>query len=164
MEKCFSNSSCGINQQKQVIVDGVPHWNVFEGTIVFFDVAREVFGKIPCPQNESGKAKIDSLGECRGCLCIFRAFFLQGNIEIWVMNEHGVGDSWNRKFIIPHSIILGIGSSLSPTPMWFLRNGEILVTNGKRVVLYDQSRESVRPLKISVSKMVHIESLFSIKG
>ncbi|KAK9155389.1 hypothetical protein Sjap_002869 [Stephania japonica] len=151
-----------VHQQKQVLVGGVPHWTAFGVTVVYFDVAREVFEKIPCPRNESGKAKIDSLGELRGCLCVFRRFYLEGHIEIWVMDEHGVEDSWNRKFIIPHSIIVYEGN-MGCRPMWFLRNGKILVSNGERVVLYDQSRQSVRALKISGSEMVHIESLFSIK-
>lgn len=91
-----------INDCKSYL-NGVYHWyingDMGNGFILSFNFTTELFGKILLPSG------INSKSYCGG-----RVFVLNGSLavlerdnvtkicKIWVMNEYGVGSSWDKKF------------------------------------------------------------------
>ncbi|KAA8526571.1 hypothetical protein F0562_008226 [Nyssa sinensis] len=129
----------------KVFVNGAFHWcsDLPASHIVSFDIANEVFGVIPGPGIDLGSY---SLGVLRGCFSITDSSFLD-RVEIWVMKEYGVKESWVKCFAI-----------YSDQVEWNIRyirtlcsqtNGEILMLYNNQVLLsYDPRTMTLR--KVSV--------------
>ncbi|KAK9133055.1 hypothetical protein Scep_012583 [Stephania cephalantha] len=130
----------------QIVVDGNPHWR---GTylngqdislkIVVFNVAEERFLELPYPDHfEDEKYTVEFMGVLRGSICIFRCFY-SGVVEVWVMEEYGVKESWKRIFSFAEPK-LGNLTRIRQKNLWFLPNSDILlVAYDKQIVLYDPS-------------------------
>ncbi|KAM5588334.1 F-box protein CPR1-like [Rosa sericea] len=74
------------------------HW--IDKEILAFDLAHEKFRTMLLPDFKPGQC-IMELGEFRGCLC---AFDYQnqhiGFIDLWVMKEYNVSESWTKLFTL----------------------------------------------------------------
>ncbi|KAI8561477.1 hypothetical protein RHMOL_Rhmol04G0343000 [Rhododendron molle] len=90
------------------VVNGAPHWfghgitdiDVRYFLIVCFDVMEEKFKEVPTSTHdvESYFFKVDVLD---GCLCAVDSR-LEGHINVWVMKEYGVKESWTKLFVVPN--------------------------------------------------------------
>lgn len=92
---------CNI-QNKGILSNGVLHW-VGQGLdveIVAFDVAAEEFRTMPLPDDHGSYFR--ELGVFGGCLCAFddENASPTGFIDLWVMKEYDVGDSWTKLFTL----------------------------------------------------------------
>ncbi|KAL6222687.1 hypothetical protein ACLB2K_006078 [Fragaria x ananassa] len=80
------------------------HWLNFydeEHGIVCFDLAAKEFRGMWLPHFDNDGKSIRSLGVCEGCLCVSR--YAEGvcdSVDLWVMKEYGVSDSWTTLFCL----------------------------------------------------------------
>ncbi|XP_050369189.1 F-box protein CPR1-like [Argentina anserina] len=75
------------------------HW-ISMGDIVAFDLAKEEFRVMPCPVVDDGRPQPPLVASFRGCLCVL---FVPGDtdvgsLDLWIMREYGVAESWTKLF------------------------------------------------------------------
>ncbi|KAK9155399.1 hypothetical protein Sjap_002879 [Stephania japonica] len=101
-----------------------------------FNVTEERFQELPYPDFEDEKYSVEFMGVLRGSICIFRCFY-SGVVDVWVMEEYGVKESWKRIFSFAEAK-LGDLTHIRQKHLWFLPNSDILVVAyDKQFVLYD---------------------------
>ncbi|XP_049374657.1 F-box protein At3g07870-like [Solanum verrucosum] len=130
--------------------------------IVGFDLENEVFGVIPHPDFDSGRLNY-TLGVLQGCLSATRRK-CQDYVEIWVMKDYGVKESWTKRLkIVCSEVGLIIGAV---QPLFFQRNGELMLQHGGTLLCYNPLTKTLRELRISgmprsFKAVVHVGSLVS---
>ncbi|KAK9286000.1 hypothetical protein L1049_025203 [Liquidambar formosana] len=92
-------------------MNGAVHWvghhslTPDENLIITFNVGDEVFEKMMLPMNLVCQEDT-SIAVCRGMFSLFQydkhswICSLSHRCSIWVMNEHGVEESWAKQFSI----------------------------------------------------------------
>ncbi|MED6110545.1 hypothetical protein PIB30_043965 [Stylosanthes scabra] len=109
------------------------HW-----VIVFFDLGKEIFGKLSLPFME-GKNVCDLvLQVARECLCVC-IDHQKSHFNVWMMKEHGVEESWTRLIVISHVELTRYEPEYPLDIVYIYENGVVMVvppTNYK-LVLYD---------------------------
>lgn len=161
-------------------LSGALHWigirDVNEDFIVSFDVHNEKFQSFPSFPSlpyeeyhvpyESKNKKLISMGVLNDCLCICDASGYCP-IDIWVMKEYGVKDSWTRMFSID------VEAYRWPTglyqPIKYLNNGGILLYHAQNFLFCsDSAKKGSKYLKLRGSgsnfeAAAYIPSLISLK-
>ncbi|KAL4362268.1 hypothetical protein GQ457_04G024960 [Hibiscus cannabinus] len=93
-------------QKSQVLVNGKLHWmsypdkNNAANLIMSFDLADEQFQEVPMPDCISSDRDLHELVVLRGCLSAVSFDEENKELEIWVMKEYGVRESWVKEFSI----------------------------------------------------------------
>ncbi|PIA39477.1 hypothetical protein AQUCO_02600135v1 [Aquilegia coerulea] len=144
------------------LVNGVIHWNAFTGSnfiddkrILSFDMKDEIFGEIPHPKHINAnypESFYDSVGELDGLLCMLGRDCGE-NIQVWVMQEYGVANSWTKQFTIGRPDICGSFTTLQPIIVpqkeKTLPKTSILIDTitPLQLILYDPETNSVTNLK-----------------
>ncbi|KAJ4982332.1 hypothetical protein NE237_033169 [Protea cynaroides] len=68
--------------------------------IASFDLQDEEYRELPLPDSDFVKNNVDmNLGVLGGQLCVLCSF-LRIRVEVWLMKEYGVRDSWEKQFSI----------------------------------------------------------------
>uniref|UniRef100_A0A5B7AAN1 F-box domain-containing protein n=1 Tax=Davidia involucrata TaxID=16924 RepID=A0A5B7AAN1_DAVIN len=160
------------------VVNGLLHWSVSNRNgyisaphlIIYFDPVKDEFKELPIPQPIHYNV-ILGLGVLGGCLCMVRwvdESDSEGNIEVLVMKEYGVKESWNTMFIISNLIMNPLWGRLEP--LCFTRDGEILMllkegTHKNKILAYNPGAKSHRIIAIptnhsrNVDAATYVESL-----
>ncbi|XP_074365505.1 F-box protein At3g07870-like [Apium graveolens] len=156
--------------QEALCTNGRLHWvtlgvrNAVRGLIIIsFDLAEEKFYEIPRPDfNDLIDSENYHLAILRGCLsAAVSGHGLRRDLEIWVMREYSVKESWVKEFkiraYVPQSPLRKLQRAV---PIWrnsiiratlrascLLENGEILIEYrlGKFAV-YDPERERYKDI------------------
>ncbi|KAM6570370.1 hypothetical protein CsatB_018355 [Cannabis sativa] len=125
-------------EKESVVVSGSIHWSIYysrryEGVdyyygVVAFDLSSEEFKLIKLPSSFKYKdSPFPQIFNMRDCLSLL-TFNYSTKIEIWVMKEYGVWDSWTKH--------LSLGSSqinlFQIWPLGVSHNGNLLLS--KRIV------------------------------
>ncbi|VFQ66213.1 unnamed protein product [Cuscuta campestris] len=115
------------------LLNGSSHWPD-HSYIWSFDFGKEEFSQISLPNdvnNGSHKKANRNLSAFNSCLCLSCSprDSSRGEIDIWVMQEYGVKESWVKQFVI-------VGGSWS-VPVMQLDKGMILVRTGDNLYVYD---------------------------
>ncbi|KAK9285587.1 hypothetical protein L1049_024782 [Liquidambar formosana] len=152
-------------QPCEASVNGALHWFAqaklfYAQIIVGFDLLDEVFRQIPIPHwslNESNSILM-VLG---GCLSVV---VYSGNyLDIWLMKEYGVKESWTKEITIRPDILM----DGNYRPLCILKNGKILLEYANRQLLsYDPETKNYKKIKIDklpgeFQEISHIESIIS---
>ncbi|CAA0821223.1 Unknown protein [Striga hermonthica] len=149
-------------------VGGKLHWGKKVGLnweIVSFDLATETLGKVEPPSGFEGFFSA-SLGILGGCLCVLRDF-REMNLDVWVLQHYGVGDSWVKMASIHYDIICCVlRKGPYPEPLCMGPTGEVLLVCGSSFVIWDPSGGRLRCPKTMkfgafVEADVYTESLVS---
>lgn len=126
------------------------HQNIGGLLIVCYDLADERFHEVPRPNFSVQNAHNYRLAELRGCLCA--VVCMLGELEIWVMKEYNVKESWIKEFrmgaYLPELLLNQWSQSVGIWRNTFnrsevrvvciLKNGEIMVEyKVGRLALYD---------------------------
>ncbi|CAK7345032.1 unnamed protein product [Dovyalis caffra] len=91
-----------------VLVCDAFHWLLIQGqyqlNIVAFDIQREEYYTVPLPNLESNSApSCRNLSVIGQWLCLTSTNAGIGNVDIWVMKEYGVKESWVKLFLLDQS-------------------------------------------------------------
>ncbi|KAL2513258.1 F-box protein [Abeliophyllum distichum] len=153
---------------------GNVHWLIqdLEGTelISCFDLEKEEFQPFPSPFPRRQEL-LGSVGvlQDRLCLCDNTSHF---EIDIWVMKEYGVKESWTREFVISKMTEL-IGPTFEVVyGLKVFKDGYILVLWGDFFMMYCCNKSKVgqevdmeQPRgPNSIEAMLHVSSLFSLQN
>ncbi|KAA8543883.1 hypothetical protein F0562_021940 [Nyssa sinensis] len=107
--------------------------------ICCFDVRDEEFGSVSPPWTDyfDKDRSIMSMGVLGESLCICDTSF--NSIDIWVMNEYGVQESWTKHFQI--NLEIDYYPTFICEPIKYLTNGELVVLiEQEDLVFYDPNR------------------------
>jgi F-box interacting protein len=127
-------------------VNGALHWEVYDRNtpdfIRAFDFGSEKFRVVPAPSafGRAEKECIDYMhfGVLLGCLSI--CDYGAGLVDIWVMNEYGIKESWTKNFVITN--LIERHNLDKYEPIMILDSGEILMLfNKDSLVSYDPREE-----------------------
>ncbi|OVA03346.1 F-box domain [Macleaya cordata] len=120
--------------------------------IVSFDINDEIFLEVSHPEQLDDKFG-KHLGVLGGCLCLVSSLAMDDNVEsvdVWVMKEYGVRESWTKMFTIAQETLGECIDKLRPIQSF--KNGKILLetedNDTNALVLYDPKHETSRVLNI----------------
>ncbi|XP_026377606.1 F-box protein CPR1-like [Papaver somniferum] len=137
----------------KVLVNGDLHWlGIAQGNLFLLslDISDESFKEIELPKEFSEKDKdLMSLGELEGCISVLVFSLVNGvksHIEVWVMLDYGVLESWSKHHAIDYSNSIFTGLEHSRLVRSF-ENGEILFLSGDGLLLYDPKHGGGRYIK-----------------
>ncbi|KAL2553623.1 F-box protein CPR30 [Forsythia ovata] len=144
-----------------ILVGGALHWIRYqrdlERTIVAFDLTKEEFNFVPCPEL-LGNFTLTNLGNYQGCLSLFCESDKEADSSIvWVMKELGVKESWTKVFSVDstYTYMRHIDHSKSKSatlPSW--------VKNKETLEWYSKEKKTLQYIKIYLeAESVHCESL-----
>ncbi|KAF2318755.1 hypothetical protein GH714_010479 [Hevea brasiliensis] len=140
-----------------VPVSGSLHWVVsnqekrVDNVILAFDLGNEKFCELPKPHSNGYEIYCLRVAELRGSLAI-SCSCMGTAVEVWVMKEYGITESWTKLFRIYYEQ-LGI-SDLSTSylkPLCYSKTGdEVLLDDqyGVYSVLYDLEQKSAKRVTI----------------
>ncbi|PIN11152.1 hypothetical protein CDL12_16259 [Handroanthus impetiginosus] len=151
-------------------VSGKLHWGRKFGLnskwdIVYFDLESELCGKIKQPNYvESGFSP--SLAALGGSLCVL-CDYPQSSVDVWVMKQYGVSESWSKMVSIPYVGNPWKGPYSTRLPLCIGLKGEVLLVYGSRFLVYDPKdnrfrRPEIRNFDTFLDADVYFESLVSL--
>ncbi|KAL5709438.1 hypothetical protein ACHQM5_020126 [Ranunculus cassubicifolius] len=167
-----------------VFVSGALHWVVWvkktvNKVIVAFDIEKNVFREVPSPTTVDQDFELN-LGLLQGQLCVLRKYVGCPDIDIWVMKNYGVTESWSKiikmELVYPYDVLARL------TPLGFGKNGEIVLKSESSLDLYDPKNKTLKqhlgthgtidwmgtPGSLDWSKVssvvAHVDSLVSLKS
>ncbi|KAK9091943.1 hypothetical protein Syun_026854 [Stephania yunnanensis] len=129
--------------------------------IVSFDLATEKFNTVEGPSCDSLKRNWYTLVELGGCLGAVVRTSYYGQLEVWVMKEYKVRESWSKDYAIRAYSPVGfnpdieLSERMQKRRFWkrtvrvvcLLRNGEILLEYGnQKLVCYDPTKDEFKEL------------------
>ncbi|KAJ4980943.1 hypothetical protein NE237_031780 [Protea cynaroides] len=112
-----------------------------------FDLQDEEYRELPLPDFDFVKNNVPmKLGVLGGQLCVLWPF-LGVRVEVWLMKEYGVRDSWEKQFLIEQPWVMRNLNSLRP--IRYSKTGQVIFQiDLKALVLFDPRRGRVRNLKV----------------
>lgn len=153
-----------------VFVDGSVHWiactaSDHNPTIVAFDITKEAFCKVPPPPSVVGdmlaRHVLVALG---GYLCTC-GWNVQGDIDIWVMKEYGIRESWIRV------TVNSLGASMYFRPLCMLGQEQVVgLKDREELTVYDFKEGAFKEIVVNgipnkpILAMNFVESLISPYG
>ncbi|KAL6134114.1 hypothetical protein ACLB2K_066347 [Fragaria x ananassa] len=148
------------SSSSQAFVSGAFHWVAHgppeEGTfcnlILAFDMAKEVFQKLPLPSCLAAKSNLNmTIAVLNGLLSLVPRY--NGPVEesysdlVWIMKEYGMAESWTKLFCID------IQGQAIRRVISFTKNGEVTLLNGSgEPVSYESDTQQTRDLEYIVGK------------
>lgn len=163
-----------LNRVGGVLASGNLHWIVNEETergktnlIVSFDLGCEEYGLVPQPEFTHPRfyADVEALG---GCLSLICNYYLT-HIDIWVMKEYGVKESWTKLISMAQPGTLRSFQNVRPIG-YSKSGGQLLLQHGPlKLLWYDLKRKTCKSVKIrdvhDLSQVVMcVGSLVSLKS
>lgn len=155
-----------------VFVNGALHWVVSQNLgmgladlVVAFDLGTDKFKEIPLPEltDDKREIQVEVLG---GCLCLL-ANYDRVRLDVWVMKEYEVKESWTKLFTV--SQVDFVGSIKSVKPLSYSKTGceVLLLQNCKKLIWYDLQSQTMHNAQIdglphSFEAETLVESLISI--
>ncbi|CDO99398.1 unnamed protein product [Coffea canephora] len=124
--------------------------------IVSFDLVDETYGDIQLPENHMGKVSFWgwNIGVLReGCLGLLWLHddLKHLEVDIWILTECGIRQSWTKMFLIhyPEDPGRGFRFDIRFQPVFLLNRSELLLKLGSRLVLYNPEDGSYKDLDIN---------------
>jgi hypothetical protein len=132
--------------------------------VVALDLGVEDYREVLQPEYKDKNFYID-LGVLRGCLC-FLANFLGERVDVWMMKEYGVKESWTKLFSVAQYEVTGFLRSLKP--LAYSKSGDEVLIEHDNLDLcwYDLKRKQVKNripgIPYSFEADTFVESLISV--
>ncbi|KAG8388463.1 hypothetical protein BUALT_Bualt02G0128400 [Buddleja alternifolia] len=146
-------------------LNGAIHWSVTyinEGgwAIISHDLSTDDFAELPLPdiEDDDVRVEIKILGGCLSVCCGHSTY-----MDVWVMKEYGVKNSWTKVVRIPFYLNLEDSEFLRPSPLFLMQDGKILINYGSNLRLYDPRNPHIHHFgkSFEVEAMTYFESLVS---
>lgn len=135
------------------VVNGKLYWVINQTGIAYFDPITDEFVELPAPTQR--KTVILGLGVLEGCLCMAQggcesgAEFEPSLIEVFVMREYGLGESWRSIFIMSNVELSRPYEYGNLVPLCFTKNGEVFIlVNRNKLFVYNPNEMSRREIPI----------------
>lgn len=157
--KTVSDFPCyyGYQRVKGVLVNGALHWLVSKKPecdslflIVAFDLVNEQCREVPVPSYDDRYFYV-KIGELGGCLSMVKNYNPDNSsvrVEIWVMKEYGIRESWTMLFSLMPSHMSGSFSYAENVAYFESCDRVLLDLGGETFVLYDLKTKTVENLRI----------------
>ena len=160
-----------------VHINGFLHWVVIRKLemnanelvllVVALDIVAEIYIEIPLPESLNNQYQLD-LGVLGGCLCIV-ANYKDVDVEVWVMREYGVHESWTKLIQLGQSQELRSLKLVRPLT-YSKSGGDILFEiDHKKLFLYNLKSQRVKDVKFcgmpdKFEALVCLSSLVSVNA
>ncbi|XP_043721160.1 F-box protein CPR1-like [Telopea speciosissima] len=145
---------------------GVMGPNIAPSAIVSIDVKDDEYREVPLPDFVDDKFHM-AIGVLGGQLCMLSNFSTV-RVELWVMKDYGLKDSWEKQFSIEQPSVLGYFDKYIK-PICYSKKGEVLLETKPLVekssgvlVLYDPHKGRASNLRLRHSWITVIGSLISL--
>ncbi|KAJ6893342.1 hypothetical protein NC652_027390 [Populus alba x Populus x berolinensis] len=103
-----------------------------------------------------------TLGVLRDCLFICDSMTLY-NLDIWVMKEYGVKDSWTKEIVIAKTSLPSNLQNSFLQPIMVSKDGEVLISSDSNVfVWYDPGSKSFRKVTLPSRVGSEVEAVCSV--
>ncbi|CAN0897111.1 F-box protein At4g22390 [Linum grandiflorum] len=130
-----------------VFFGGSLHWcsansdnpSVREHAIHAIDLVSNTYRQLHLPVDTFGKFRVLDVGIVDRCLCVCGFLMDEGKIDLWVMEEYGNLESWNRIYSVP------CHNDYSPWALTFVGSiGEniMLIINCKHLAWFDPTKKN----------------------
>ncbi|KAF9598251.1 hypothetical protein IFM89_026082 [Coptis chinensis] len=166
-----------------VFLNGALHWiarRTSEGCeiLISFNIEEKIIREFsrPVGVNEFAFMSVGLLG---GELCLLCKTY-DTDIDIWVLKNYSLSDSWVKLFTIGETVMISVKNSWptsvgynepNPRPLCFCKNGEVLLRDSDRIVVYDPKDKTSRDLKVHfishcsrMAIMIHFASLVPLNS
>ncbi|TYI23689.1 hypothetical protein ES332_A06G182300v1 [Gossypium tomentosum] len=155
-----------------VFASGALHWILTqkldlseENTIVALDLATESFREVPQPECERMIYQLN-VGVLGGCLCVV-ANHGDARVDLWVMKEYGVKESWTILFSLASEDVIGSLRFLKPLAYSSCGNQVLLEHDKINLFWYDLEKKKaddvwVPGMPFSYETEVCLQSLVSL--
>ncbi|XP_026420733.1 F-box protein CPR1-like [Papaver somniferum] len=155
------------SNQSGVLVNGDFHWLAKKQdsftVIVSMNISNEIFNEMELPRELWENDHTFNLGVLDGCLCSPVRGVDMNSLDICVMQDYGVRESWTKRYTV--ETITG------PywRPIWYFRTGEIVFAGSGGLFWYSPEYGRVRRPNISKStgvleEEIYFESLVSLNS
>ncbi|GLU15700.1 hypothetical protein SLE2022_321700 [Rubroshorea leprosula] len=137
-----------------VFASGSLHWVVSykdepsdENVIVALDVGLEEYREVPQPEYTDNKKFRLDVGVLGGCLCLMANYL--SHVDLWVMREYGVKESWSKLLSLACDDV--VGSLRSMKPLAYSRSGDqvLLEQDNTNLVWYDLKMKKAKNVSAS---------------
>ncbi|KAI3955572.1 hypothetical protein MKX01_034894 [Papaver californicum] len=169
--KKIGNVSFKFEKHHGVLVSGALHWFVVSGetqlkVLVSFDIANERFVEVLLPKERLTYPEepledvkyVKNVGELGGRLCLlFHIFGVR--VDVWVMQEYGVRESWSKSFTITEETIT---KTFYLRLKWNFVDNRILLQGDDKLILYDPKSDRYRKLTDCESNMDAVNYVTSL--
>ncbi|WMV48254.1 hypothetical protein MTR67_041639 [Solanum verrucosum] len=144
-------------------VHGKLHWvcdRYRDPNIISIDLADEKWGEMDQPCDDVGEIalRVGVLGSDLSVLCNCNMLL----VDVWVMKEYGVKESWTKMFTIKYTLRSGY---LGQRCLHMSNEGEILVVIKGEFMIYNPKDDSLRYSKVIINSdkwdgnEIYVESL-----
>ncbi|XP_026459626.1 F-box/kelch-repeat protein At3g06240-like [Papaver somniferum] len=161
-----------------VLVNGLRHWlakrkngikGLREQFIISFDFSEERFKQMQLPKGFQDDRPLHTVGVWEECLCVVHGVWDPCNqLEIWVMQDYGVRESWNKRFVIHLTEHRQIFDLYPLRVIWSFKDDKIplLKTMDERqFVLYDPKKDTITSSSVAIRAAEnYVESLVSLNS
>ncbi|KAL6985740.1 hypothetical protein U1Q18_019113 [Sarracenia purpurea var. burkii] len=136
-----------------VLASGSLHWVVTPepdvdkgGSIVAFDLGSEDYQLVPQPEysDTNFHLNVESFGGCLSLLCNYYS----SRVDIWVMNDYGVKESWAKLFSLPQFSVIRSFQYVRPVAYSKCGGKVLLEREARRLTWYDLKLKTVRNVRI----------------
>ncbi|XP_058214316.1 F-box/kelch-repeat protein At3g23880-like [Rhododendron vialii] len=148
-----------------VFLNGALHWKLDTNRlIVSMDLAKETYGEFLEPEYQHG-CSYEMLCAFSGCLCVLYHDYHRTCVDLWVLKEYGIRESWTKLVVVPY--VTSPSYLKFAMPVCILKNGEVLLKTHKHLVRCNPKvgTFTYRPIPIDLAfSNVHlyVESLVSV--
>ncbi|XP_057963868.1 F-box protein CPR1 [Malania oleifera] len=135
--------------------------------IVAFDLKLERFGLVQQPDRSNGIFQLD-VGVLDGCLCM-SCNYQNDYVDVWVMKEYGVRDSWTNLFKITQTDVRGFSGFVMPLAYGKSCDMVLMEVDDGKLVWFDRKRRKSKKVRIegapgTFSAEVYVGSLIPLPG
>ncbi|KAH6804189.1 hypothetical protein C2S51_032436 [Perilla frutescens var. frutescens] len=123
-------------------LNGAVHWSVWgldkpgDWVIISHDLATDIFIQLPMPNFDDDDVRVD-VKILKGCLAVCCEYNVY--MDVWVMKEYGIRESWTKLVRIPFFLDLRDHKFIRPCPLFLLMDGRILINYGSTISISDAS-------------------------
>ncbi|KAG5565004.1 hypothetical protein RHGRI_001020 [Rhododendron griersonianum] len=156
-----------------VLVGSTLHWVVCRlpsdtaKFVAALDLTTEDYRVVPQPEF-SDNAFDMNVAELGGCLCIL-CDYDQVRVDVWVMKDCGVKESWSKLFSVAQPEVIRSFDSLIPVAYSKSGSKVLLLQDNKKLVWYDLEHKTIKKIKTrgitdGFESFVCVESLVPLNG
>ncbi|XP_074349890.1 F-box protein CPR1-like isoform X2 [Apium graveolens] len=117
-------------------------------SILAFDLSIENYREVPMPDVRHKKPSKFNLCMFAESLCVLM-LYPYNSVDVWLMNNYGVGNSWCKVFSLEHPQLVCSSISVRPVAYSKCRSDVLVEVVDKKVMWYNLERKTIRTPNIA---------------